>query len=141
MVWCLYPSVFTLMLYRKHRCLCALSISYIEAPCCFQVIFLIMMISAEGEWSFPDTLEGFGYAFNKGKRSSKLWKFWDICVDSVMIYNLWNFISYSDLVLDLRFSFYPIINWRTLQYGERTVSEFVVLLQLLDRTWIYASVP
>jgi hypothetical protein len=27
------------------------------------------MISAEAEWSFPDTLEGFGYAFNKGKRS------------------------------------------------------------------------
>jgi hypothetical protein len=27
------------------------------------------MISAEEDWTFPDTLEGFGYAFNKGKRS------------------------------------------------------------------------
>jgi hypothetical protein len=32
------------------------------------------MISAEGEWSFPDTLEGFGYAFNKGKQSSDFLK-------------------------------------------------------------------
>jgi hypothetical protein len=33
------------------------------------------MISSEEEWSFPDTLEGFGYAFNNGKRSIDLLTF------------------------------------------------------------------
>jgi hypothetical protein len=41
---------------------------YAESRYSFQVIFLIVMTSAEVEWSFPDTLEGFGYAFNKGNR-------------------------------------------------------------------------
>ncbi|XP_033611149.1 FAM172 family protein homolog CG10038 [Cryptotermes secundus] len=37
-----------------------------------RVIFLLVMISAEGEWSFPDTLEGFGYAFNKDGQLRKI---------------------------------------------------------------------
>lgn len=31
------------------------------------------MTSEEG-WNFPSTLEGFGYAFNKGKRKIDFWK-------------------------------------------------------------------
>jgi hypothetical protein len=32
------------------------------------------MTSAEGGWSFPDTIEGFGYTFNTGNRSIDFWK-------------------------------------------------------------------
>jgi hypothetical protein len=40
-----------------------------------------MMTSTEEGWSFPDTLEGFGYAFNTGNRSIDFFFKLKICVD------------------------------------------------------------
>jgi hypothetical protein len=37
-----------------------------------------MMTSTEEEWSFPDTIEGFGYKFNKGNRGIDFLKIKDL---------------------------------------------------------------
>jgi len=44
----------------------------------FQVIFFFVMTSTEEDWSFPDTLEGFGYTFNAGSRSIDFLKIKDL---------------------------------------------------------------
>jgi hypothetical protein len=36
------------------------------------------MTSTEQGWSFPDTIEGFGYTFNTGKRSIDFWRIKDL---------------------------------------------------------------
>jgi hypothetical protein len=40
----------------------------------FQIISFVVMTSTGEGWSFPDTIEGFGYAFNTGNRSTDFWK-------------------------------------------------------------------
>jgi hypothetical protein len=52
---------------------------YIETWFIFQVLFLIVMTSTEEECNFPDTLQGFGYAFNTGKGKIDFWKIKQIC--------------------------------------------------------------
>jgi hypothetical protein len=59
----------------------------------FQVNSLIVMTSEE-DLNFPDTLEGFGYAFNKGEIKIDFWKIKETCLyicwtmDKIMIYKL-----------------------------------------------------
>jgi hypothetical protein len=67
---------------------------YIETWLIFQVLFLIVMTSTEEECNFPDTLQGFGYAFNKGKGKIDFWKIKQICsylrwtMGKIMLYEL-----------------------------------------------------